>query len=401
MKKSEDTNNKSDDLMGPDWMFADVRPKKKPVGVFSLAHALDLERTEGIHRAMQYAAPYTSENVNEGNRMAKDFIIGVVQNADGTYTDDEVNEAWKLFHDFFNHYVLSIVDRYYTSMTSLSEDQLRERKEEAIQTIWLSIIKRINGYDPTKAQITTYFRDTILFGEINAAEAKNRPNVGSRRNLEVDRRVENLRRSLREELGREPTAMEIVRADRDSEYSVPLRVAQVQISLERVDQNNNMKSLNYTDSSSDDDNDGEFGDKLESQAFPSPETTVIKNEATKDLYQALNRLSDVERSVLLFMNHLELIDGHLEVMEEIVQAGSFARRLGIHPDDMKLIYTNAVDKMMNAPELIDRKNRKKHTFTPPFLTFNDAEDIDWTEGFDEMVETFELTDPNGDDSGDE
>lgn len=365
----------------------------KAAGIFSLSKAKNLEQEKGVKAAIQYAAPFTATNKNMGNRLAKNYVISIIQNRDGKYTKYESDIAWSVFVRFFDHYLSSVVDRYYANV-SIEPGILVDKKAEAKQSLWVYVVEQINKFDPTKGQITTFFRDSYLMGQISDTEAKARVNTNTRRNLETDKFIENVRKDLVAQNGAEPTLAQILEevGKRTKGKAKSFGISQIQISLERVDQNNGMKSLNFVNKTMDDDvSDDELGDKMESHTFPLPEESAIKNERAENLYKALDTLSFVERSILLFKNGMELVDGIIQDRsnDDTTTEKQFAAMLGINAADMKLFYTTALDKLSHSPYLVSYGKKKNKGFdNSVVLMFSAADDLEWDDGLMDIAKTY-------------
>jgi DNA-directed RNA polymerase specialized sigma subunit len=376
----------------------------KATEIFSLTKARELEQTKGVKAAIRYAAPFTTTNKNAGNRLAKNYVISIIQNRDGNYTKDESDSAWSVFVRFFDHYLSSVIDRYYTNV-AVEPAILLEKKEEAKQSLWVYVVEQINKFDPYKGQITTFFRDSYLMGKISDTEAKARSNVRTRRNLETDKFIENARKDLVAQLGTEPTLAQILEEvkKRMKGKKKSFGISQIQISLERVDQTNNMKSLDFVNKTMDDDvSDDELGDKMESRAFLTPEESAIQNERAENLYKALHTLSYIERSVLLFKNGMEFVDGMIQDRsnDDTTTEKQFAATLGINPSDMKLFYTTALDKLSHSPYLVSYGKKKDNRIdNNVILMFSAADDLEWDDGLMDIAKTYVSDDKENEEKG--
>lgn len=343
---------------------------------FSVDAAKEMNIEEAIAYAFHFATLKPTKRNNDEYEAARDFIIRTIQNNE---SGTAITYAKTAFYFFFNGYIEAITKRFYSYIQN--SDKREELVANGIQYVWAYIYdKKIKKYEG-QVSVTTFFGAFIN----SWLEECNADLEGSSRNqYRQDRRVKAARDELLVELKRNATLVELI-------FKTDLGIHQVQDSLARINHKEttcSLEGLVASENFSVDD-----VTKESQNPYDNPEDTVIKNETLDLLYRALNSLNEIDRTVYLSCNGMEMHNGVLEytdienVNKDINPTKQFARianllKMPIH--DVERSYQRADKKIREFCNI--RKNVKKEFITSQeaLLSFNKEKDDEWTIEFHDL-----------------
>ena len=360
-------------VIDKDWVNNGLN--KKYEGSFDKKKAEELFNSTGsdIKNDQIESIRYATYFARKGNNDAKNFIVSIMQQKDKCVSGYVYNLAQTSFYLFFRNYVRKSVEAFYDKQM-LSGSDKADRYQDAMNECFAMLLGNISTYDSNKGQLTTYFKNYIL-GALNEWEAhrKSRPSKGT---MATDKIVGGMRNKLIAEGISNPSPRLIaLKAD--------ISVNAVLNSLQRIESENTAIS---TDSEG-----GQFATgKTEQKLFESPEKAFIHQEEHSYIMDMLDILTETEKAVLLAMNGLEqigstLLESEHDDDDSIIK---IARYLGIKSNDVKRIYTDAIQKIRAANGI---KNKKDRLLSGRTMTFaKDKRDDIAAEYIDDLSDIFDI-----------
>lgn len=349
------------------------------------------------------AVPYTKTNKAETNsKEAKIFIAERLRDLRISGEEGALSDAlFSAFYGFMNGYVRDRVNKYYKkNLPGLQGAVLEERKENAMQEVWAFILSTIDKYDPdimfkngsenpVRVCVTTYYKDYILNGAIQDAEASEKNGVKNRANLNLDAVVKVAKETLATELKREPFHYEIMNRVNEGRAQ-KIGIGQVRICLARISGNDTLSSLDAIKLDNDNDDTVNLANAYEQATFDGPEQKAIRDQERAALFTALGHLNKTELAAVLYFAGLKICDNELVLAENRPSLSSFSRIHKISTSAVRTIYQEALAKLRTelAPYRTTRSIGHDNSDMAAMIFFNQADDDLWMDDFEGIATTF-------------
>ena len=314
---------------------------------------------ESQKEAIRYATYFAKKN----NTDAKLFVISIIQQADQGFYNLEPGHVGDMakyaFYMFFRNYVRVQVEKFY-SKQNISDLERVSRTEDAIQECFLYIFANIDKFDVSMGYApNTFFNQKVIRGAISDWEAA-RKGRSSKQSMRTDKMTVNAIKAC-EDLGIENPSSALIASMIGKNYK------EVQMARTRIYAENTMGTFDTPDINN-------KGGTIVQEVFKVPEASVLSDERTQELIDALSILTDEEQT-FLFMNKGIRCDGTSFIETDPLKCYEIAEQTGVDREKVQQAINSAIKKLKKKNHV--KEKRGDALLSGRGLSFDNDEEDDF------------------------